>query len=516
MRFALVVEPPASEPLDRLAPLRLAIARAGFNVVRLRSGPALRRDLERAIDATEPDDAALVYIAGDLKLHGEDVALAADLPLPLSEMARVVGERRLGQVLFVVDGRAEGEKGDAINALEHVEAIVAAISPRPHAGAPGSPSRPMELLAAVESGPFDAPPVFALTRFFILALEDTIALSPDGTMRMSTAYTTMKGHPEFAASVPSFTHVKGASDFVIVAPMVERVSEPPPSRASTLPPGSVPPSLRPPRPRSVLPLPALEPILAEAERAHSKKQWADALDGYRKALMVAGDGEPRLMASLYASIAEVKLAQGKGREAETSFEKALSMAPGHTRSLEALVKLAKDGREWGRAAGYELQLARAGTDDAKRVEDFARAAELYEQAKDLPRAIEVLEEARAVRPGERVLLIALRAGYEALKQWSKAVGVLGALAEAEPLLHDKAQRRFEQADLLLGRLRDEETGLAALNAALEADPTHERALNALVGMYTRRQEWRTIDSLYTKLVEAFAIREDADRAWEVC
>ena len=530
MRFALVIEPPATEPLDRLAPLRLAIARAGFNVVRLRSGPALRRDLERAIDATEPDDAALVYIAGDLKMHGEDIALAAALPLTLAEMRRVVGERRLGQVLFVVDGRAEGEKGDAINALEHLEAIVAAISPRPHAGAPASPApaleasvsgaagslRSNELLAAVESGPFDAPPVHALTRFFILALEDTLALSPDGTMRLEAAYATMKGHPEFAASVPSFTHVKGVSDFVIVAPVVERVSELPASRASTLPPSSIPPSMRAPRPRSVLPLPALEPILAEAERAHAKKLWVDALDGYRKALMVAGDGEPRLLASLYASIAEVKLAQGKGREAETSFEKALSMAPGHTRSLEALVKLAKDGQEWGRAAGYELQLARAGSDDAKRVEDFARAAELYERANDLPKAIEVLEEARAVRPGERVLLIALRAGYEALRQWSKAVGVLGALAEAEPLLHDKAQRRFEQADLLLGRLRDEETGLAALNSALEADPTHEKALAALVAMYTRRQEWRTIDALYAKLVEAYALREDVDRAWDVC
>jgi golgin subfamily B member 1 len=366
-------------------------------------------------------------------------------------------------------------------------------------------------------------------------------------MHMSRAYATMKNHPEFAATVPGFTHVNGPSDFIIVAPVAERTSERPSVQsvnASPAPPDPAAPrsdapkseiprsdaprsevprsdiprsSTRTPgRTRAVVPMPAIEPILAEAEQAHKKGEWELALEGYRKALMLLAGKEPAAMASVYASMAEVKLAQGKDREAEANFEKALGADPAHAKALLALVRIASATKDWRRAAALERRLARTFSDDGKRIETLARAAELYEDAKDLRTAVDVLEEARKIRPTEPVLLTALRAGYEALRQWSKMVEVLGAMAEAAPLLHDKAQRRFEQADVLLGRLRDEQVGLAVLATALEDDPTHERALAALVAVHARREEWREIERVYQKLVDAFAGREDAARAWEVC
>src|ERR1700716_1014118 len=104
MRFALIVEPPVADAsTDRLAVLRLAIARAGFNVVRLRAGGTLRRDLTRAIEVTEKDDAALVYVAGDVRLEGGEISLSGEAPLPLGEMARAIAGRALAQLLFVLD-----------------------------------------------------------------------------------------------------------------------------------------------------------------------------------------------------------------------------------------------------------------------------------------------------------------------------------------------------------------------------------------------------------------------------
>jgi tetratricopeptide (TPR) repeat protein len=141
---------------------------------------------------------------------------------------------------------------------------------------------------------------------------------------------------------------------------------------------------------------------------------------------------------------------------------------------------------------------------------------MYEKAGDLWKAMDVLEEAKGVRPDEVAVLSALRAGYEALRQWPKVVAALAALAEIQPLLHDKAQRYFEQADVLLGRLRDEPAGLTALERALENDPTHDRALAALVAVLGRRSDFRALDRTYAKLVEAFAAREDVARAWDVC
>ncbi|MGO8994887.1 MAG: tetratricopeptide repeat protein [Polyangiaceae bacterium] len=515
MRFALVIEPPEIlGSVDRLAPLRLAVGRAGFNLVRLRSGVTLARELSRAIGAADPEDSALVYVAGEVRIEGGEILLDGDLPLEIVEMARIVASQSLAQLLFVIDARVQGESGDAMHAFEHVEAIVRAVSPR---------DRGIELLAAVESSPQGSPPSLSLTRFFVHAIEDASALAADGTMLMSRCYAKITEHPEFAQTVPSFAHVKGPSDFVVVAPIAERVSElPQPPQRSPEPPEASPspPSIQNPRTpwraRAILPLPAIEPILADAERAHKKGEWDLALDAYRKALMLLGDKDPQAMASLYASVAEVKLAQRKDREAEANYEKALAADPHHARSLVALAKMALDAKDLRRAAGYERRLARALPDQARRVEAFARAAELYEEAKDLRTAVEVLEEAITVRPNEPALLAALRAGYEALRQWKKLVDLLGTMAEAAPLLHDKAQRRFEQADLILGRLRDEEVGLAVLSTVLEEDPTHERALAAMVAVHSRREEWRDLEKLYQRLVDAFAQREDATRAWDIC
>jgi golgin subfamily B member 1 len=512
MRFALVIEPPETPTsVDRLNALRLAVARAGFNVVRIRGGATLARELSRVIGATETDDAALIYVAGDVRLEGGEAVLDEETALPVAELARIVTVHAFAQLLVVIDARAAGERGDAMNALEHVEALVTAVNPR---------GRGTELLVAVESSPLKEPPSLALTRFFVQAIDDMNGLAADGTMLMSRCYAKMTAHPEFAQTVPSFAHVKGPHDFMVVAPVAERTSSaPPPVSASVAAPSSPVPALStrtPWRARMVLPLPAIEPILADAESAHKKGEWDRALDGYKKALMILGDKEPQAMASLYASVAEVKLAQGKEREAEASFEKALAADPAHARSLAALVKMAREGKDARRAASFERRLARSLPDEAKRIEAYARAAELYEEAKDLSTAVEVLEEAHKIRPHEPALLSALRAGYEALRQWKKLVDLLGVMAEAAPLLHEKAQRRFEQADVALGRLRDEQMGLAALASTLEDDPAHERALAAIVAVHSRREEWRALEKVYEKLVAAFARREDPARAWEIC
>jgi tetratricopeptide (TPR) repeat protein len=502
MRFALVVEPSRSDIDGRLGPFRERVMRAGFNAVRLHAGAALTRDLSRAIEVTERGDAALVYVPGDVVIGVDGaVALEGETRISLAQIADIVASRPLAQVLFVVDARCEGEPGDALRAAEHVEAIVLAIKPK---------ERGAELLAAVEVGPRDHGQALALSRFFAEAIGDIAILREDGTATMSAAYAKMREHPEFARAVPSFAHVKGPTDFLVVAPIAERVSEPPPSRISL-----APPSLRSPR-KSIHPMPAIEPILADAERAHAKERWDEALEGYKKALMILGDGQPSAMASLYANIGDVKLAQGRTREAEASYEKALAEMPTHARSLQRLAKIAEEAKEWARAASIERRLARTKTKDDEKLEALLRVAARYaNDARDAGKAAEVLEEARSVKPDDRRILEASRIVSEALKDWRKLASVLGAIADAQPLLHDRAQRRFEQADVLLGRLRDEPAGLAALEAVLADDPEHEKALAALVAVRARRQEWRALEGTYVRLAQVFVVREDPGRAWEI-
>ena len=150
-------------------------------------------------------------------------------------------------------------------------------------------------------------------------------------------------------------------------------SRPPPSASSLR--GIV----APPSSRSLPPLPAIEPILDEAEAARNRGDFDAALDAYKKALLTVDATDTAAHASLYASIAEVKLAQGKKREAETNFEKALGVSPKHLRSLDGLVILAMDAKEWPRVVAFRQKRAAAMDDEDERIGELVRVAQIQEK-----------------------------------------------------------------------------------------------------------------------------------------
>jgi golgin subfamily B member 1 len=308
------------------------------------------------------------------------------------------------------------------------------------------------------------------------------------------------------------------------------VPDPPPSLippAETTPAAAMPqpqiepaPAARvppPPTSRSLPPPPAIEPILQQAAEARAKADWDAAFDAYKKALIVVDPKDTAAHASLYASVAEVKLAQDKRREAENNFEKALAASPGHLRSLDGLVALATASKEWSRVSIFRKKRAEALEDEDERIAEVCRLADLFEGELGEPkRAAEVLEGASLSRPDDPALLQRKKGIYTKLRAWSKLIDVLDALCRAATEPRERGAHRFAQADVVLGRMRDEPRGLAFLELALDEDPQNDRALSALVAVRTRREEWAELAAVYERLIDRLAGLGDRERAWEVC
>lgn len=310
------------------------------------------------------------------------------------------------------------------------------------------------------------------------------------------------------------------------------VPEPPPSLippadatltllAVAAPPPLSGPALAPPRQplsRSLPPLPAVEPILDVAHDARLKKDWDAALEAYKKALFVLPKTDADAHASIYASIAEVKLAQDKPREAETNFEKALGAKPKHRRSLDGLITLATDAKEWDRVATFRKKRAEAFDDDPEeRVAELCRLADMYEtEKKDLKKAAATLEGAVLGTESDVGIFLKLKDLYTTLRVWPKVLDTFDALVKVATDPKHRAAHRFGQAEIHLGRLRDEPRAIAFLELALDEDPQCDRALSALVAVRTRREEWAELAAVYERLVDRHAGLGDRDRAWEVC
>jgi tetratricopeptide (TPR) repeat protein len=515
MRVALVIAPPqdpAAEPPSPVVHLRERLALSGFNVVNLATSPSLPSQVADAASIADEDDSVLLYIAARTRLDDDGtVRIAArgargegDETIPLSPIGEVLRAQRPREVFYFVEVEHDGMADDVMRAAEHVDAIATALGVREaqHGLLVGAH-------ALVEGAP-DWP----LTRFYLELLDDTALRDEHGDLPASRVYDKVREDADLAVRVPSYALLKGATDFALhAAPILTPTpSKRPPTSSMLPPPSELHRSLRP------IALPALDPILAAATEARAKQQWERALDEYKKALMIVPAEDATAKASIYAYLGEVKRAQGKPREAELNFEKALREVPGHRRSLEALVAIATEGKEWGRVVEHRRAFARATADPFRRSTEYLKIAGLCEnELGDKEGAAKALEEAREALPRDVGLLQKLRKLYEELGMWPKVADVLGAMSDVESAApHARAALRFQQADVTLARLRDEPRGLALLEKALEDDPMHEKALFALIAVRTRREEHKELERALVALTERLARAHELNEAADVC
>lgn len=276
-------------------------------------------------------------------------------------------------------------------------------------------------------------------------------------------------------------------------------------------------SAPPPSLRSLPPMPAIEPILDQAADLRALRDWDGALEAYKKALFLVDAADTKSQASLYAYVGEVKLAQDKKREAETNFEKALTVSPKHLRSLDSLIMLATDAKEWSRVATFRKKRVEVLDDEDEKAAELCRLADVLErECDDAQQAALLLEGSDAARAGDTGVLTRLERLFTALRQWPKLITVLDELCRASSDPTSRGAYRFAQADVVLGRLREEPRGLAFLELALDEDPQNDRALSALIAVRTRREEWAELAAVYERLIDRFAGLGDRERAWEVC
>ena len=120
----------------------------------------------------------------------------------------------------------------------------------------------------------------------------------------------------------------------------------------------------------------LEELIQLADSARKSGALDEAVEGYKRALMVCTEDDVLERASIYANVGDVKRTQGKGREAELNFEKALGLMPGYKPALVALVDLAEAEKDYRRAIVQRKRLLAMMDNDDARVSELRRVAAL--------------------------------------------------------------------------------------------------------------------------------------------
>ena len=231
------------------------------------------------------------------------------------------------------------------------------------------------------------------------------------------------------------------------------------------------------------------------------KDWGAALSNYQKVLTALDEDEGSTRAEIYYRLGRIKREQGQSKQAINNFEKALAVEPSHAATLEALVSLYADLKDWKQVVAYRRQILDNVFDVDERFRMLNEIADVWnDQDKNPRKAIEALEEAREIQAFNPGLLHKLIALYQATENWSKMIDTLQAIAENEKDPGRKSKFLYTMAQLYRDKESDQDRAVELFSEALDLNPQYLEAFERINKILTAKKDWKSLERAFRKML----------------
>lgn len=514
MRLALIVVPSVAKAAatarrvsllaDRLVD-RLAEPDAAFRVEVLEARGRLGERIAGLLRESGSRGPTLVFVSSDMSLDDDDgpaLELAGGARLPLSELRSTLAAAA-DDVLLVLDVKHALDPDDPTLSATLLDAAHAAIEPKESG---------ISLLVGARPEEDDGPTTSPFARALLGALDQARArLSRSGVVTADALYQVMRKDEQRFHEIPAAGWFRGRAEFPVLVQqsvVVGGAESGPPSRGSGRPQStkSVRPSI-PPGART----PAVEEAWKLGNGAASAGRHADAIEHYKKALLLLGQRPER--AELYYRIGKAKEELGSGGEALHNYDKALGIEPLHHDAFAHARKLLLASRDFARLETLLRRRVDARGDADAKVKELASIASVWtDEAKEPARAIPALEQ--WVRLREDAEGLELLVG--ALSAAGRHAGANEARKRLVKLHADDAPKRarvlLAAAQTAAAHLPGGGDALPLAREALDADPSVFEALEVAATALGTRRRWRELAELYERVLER---TKDDVVAWDL-
>jgi tetratricopeptide (TPR) repeat protein len=202
-----------------------------------------------------------------------------------------------------------------------------------------------------------------------------------------------------------------------------------------------------------------------------------------------------------AKLGEVLAFTGERDRAVGIFEDVLAEQPDNARALGGLSGLRAARGESLSAWTLKRQLAETLSDDQERYEMLLETADGFETKAMRPDlAVQVYEQARAMRPKDRTMLHKLLTQYQTLEDWPRTVDVLRAIVDADDDGPRKAKIVMAMGHIVQSKLADRMRAALLYDEALDLDPTRLEAFERVVRLLTEVKDWPALRVMYNRML----------------
>ncbi len=238
-----------------------------------------------------------------------------------------------------------------------------------------------------------------------------------------------------------------------------------------------------------------------AEVCFRLRDWGAALTNFQKVLTALAEDETAERAEVYYKLGCIKREQGQAKQAINNFEKALGVDSSHRPTLEALVSIYTELKDWKQVVAYKRQILDSVFEGDERFKILLEIADIWqEQDRNPVKAIEALEEARDLQPDNRALLNKMLPLYEATQNWARMIDTIQAIADMEKDNVRKAKFVFTMAQLYRDKMMDQDRAVELFNEALDLNPNYLEAFERINKILTAQKNWKQLERAFRKML----------------
>jgi tetratricopeptide (TPR) repeat protein len=206
----------------------------------------------------------------------------------------------------------------------------------------------------------------------------------------------------------------------------------------------------------------------------------------------------------------IKREQGERKKALNMFEKALEEDSYHRPTLEALVSLYADDKDYEQVIHYKKRVLETVDDPDERFALLEEIGDLWnDKLKNPIKAIESYVDASIIQPKNHKLLHKLLTLYQSTLQWEPMIEIIDRVAELEPRNESKAKYAYTVGVITRDELKDVPQALARFNTALDLDPAGMlKAFEAINKLLTHQKDWRELERAFRKMLHRITGKGD--------
>ena len=243
-----------------------------------------------------------------------------------------------------------------------------------------------------------------------------------------------------------------------------------------------------------------ETIRGLAEVCFRLADWAGALTNYQKVLTSLDEDQREERADVYFKLGCIKRAQGQMKQAVNNFEKALAIDDTHRPSLQAMVEVYAELKDWKQVCAYKRQILDNVMDADERFLMLNEIGDIWsEKEKDLRKAIETLEEALDLKPENHVLLHKLLQLYQQTRNMERMIDIIQRIADFEANPDRKARYLYTMAQLHRDR-QELDRAVELFNESLDLNPDFLEAFERINKILTGQKDWKQLERAFRKMI----------------